>query len=120
MTVGSEVKWEGKIEVNGVSTSIAFKVFDSSGKWDFLFRKTLLETFKAVHKYKSDEITIQGKEGSTTLYNQSHIPARIQPTSQCLSTTPVCIVTDETKPNGEEELAEVIIEALKNNSNLFT
>jgi hypothetical protein len=49
--VASEAKWRGKIEVNGVSAEVVFEVFDSGGKWDFLFRKTLLETFKAIHDY---------------------------------------------------------------------
>ena len=35
--------------MNGISTNIAFEIFDSGGKWDFLFGKTLLKTFKAVH-----------------------------------------------------------------------
>jgi hypothetical protein len=44
--VQSEAKWEGRVDVNGISANVAFEVFDSGGKWDFLFRKTLLEMFK--------------------------------------------------------------------------
>ena len=112
--VKSEAKWEGRIEVNGITANTTFEVFDSGGKWDFLFGKTLLETFKAVHNYESDEITVYGNEGKTTLYNQP------QSTTQPLSTAPVCVITDETQPHGDEELAEVDMEALKNNVNLFT
>jgi hypothetical protein len=52
VVVQSEAKWEGRIDVNGISINAAFEVFDSRGKWDFLFGKTLLETFKAVHNYE--------------------------------------------------------------------
>lgn len=47
--VKSEAKWEGKIEVNSVSAEVTFEVFNSGGRWDFLFGKKLLEMFKAVH-----------------------------------------------------------------------
>ena len=43
-----------------VSTDVTFEVFDSGGKWDFLFGKTLLEAFKAIHNYGNDEITLHG------------------------------------------------------------
>ena len=46
MIVGSEATWKGKVEVNGISTDVIFEVFDSGGKWDFLFGKTLLEASK--------------------------------------------------------------------------
>ena len=72
MIVKSEAKWEGRIEINGISANVAFKIFNSSRKWDFLFGKTLLETFKAVHNYESDKITVYGNGGKTTLHNQSH------------------------------------------------
>ena len=120
VVVQSEGKWEGKVEVNGISTNVAFEIFDSGGKWDFLFGKTLLEAFKAIHNYESDEITVHGKGGKSTLRNQSHIMTRLQPATKPSPTTPICIVTDETQPHGEEELSEVDVEALKNDTNLFT
>ena len=75
MIIKSEAKWEGRIEINGISANIAFKIFSSSKKWDFLFGKTLLETFKAVHNYESDKITVYGNGGKTTLHNQAHLVA---------------------------------------------
>jgi hypothetical protein len=48
-------------------------MFDNGGKWDFLFGKTLLETFKAVHNYETDKITVHGTEGKVVLHNQAHI-----------------------------------------------
>ena len=101
--------------INGISTKTTFEVFDSGGKWDFLLGKTLLETLKAVHDYEQDKITIQGAEGEATLVNQAYIKeAQQNPTS------PVCIVTDETQPDEDDQLSEINIETLKNDTNLFT
>ena len=116
--IRSEAKWEGTIDVNGVSAKASFEVFDSDGKWDFLFGKTLLETFKAIHNYEKDEITLHGNEGATTLHNQSHVITQHRQTLQPPS--PVCVISDGDQPQGDEELAEVEVEPLKHNSNLFT
>ena len=120
--IRSEARWEGCVDINGIDADVAFEVFDSGGKWDFLFGKTLLETFKAVHNYESDEITVHGKKGNVTLSNQSHIARTPQPTTQPSSTTliQVCVITDNTQPHEDEELTEVDIEALKKDTNLFT
>ena len=96
--VESEVRWKGKIEVNGINTNVKFEVFDSGGKWDFLFGKALLEKFKVIHDYESDKITVHGTGGKPTLYNQAHIT---QP--QPKPTPPVCIA-NEMQLNGEEDL----------------
>ena len=122
MIIRSEVQWEGRVNINGIGTNVAFEVFDSGGKWDFLFGKALLETFKVVHNYESDEITVHGKKGNVTLSNQSHIARTPQPTTQPSSTTliQVCVITDNTQPHEDEELTEVDIEALKKDTNLFT
>ena len=111
--IESEAKWKGKIEVNGISSEVTFEVFDSGGRWDFLFGKTLLEDFKAIHDYELDEITLHGVEGRTTIQNN------IGTTNQ-QRTTPVCVVTDEEAPNENEDLSEVDVGALKNDANLFT
>ena len=113
--VESEARWKGKIEVNGINTNVEFEVFDSRGKWDFLFGKALLEKFKAIHDYESDKITVHRTGGKTTLYNQAHIT---QP--QPKPTPPVCIVTDEMQMNGDKDLLEVDMGGLKNNTDLFT
>jgi transposase InsO family protein len=120
MIVESEARWEGKIDVNGISARTVFEVFDSGGKWDFLFGKTLLETFKAVHNYESDEITVHGNEGSVILRNQSHTTRRSQSNTQPPTTSHICVVTDETQPHEDEEPAEVDVDALKNDTHLFT
>ena len=97
--IQSEARWEGNVEVNSVSIGVAFEVFDSGGKWDFLFGKTLLKVFKA------------------TLYNQYHIT---QAHPQPAPPFPICIVTDETRLEEEEKLSEINVEALLDNMNLFT
>ena len=114
MVVKSDARWKEKFEVNGISAELMFKVFDSGGKWDFLFGKTLLEKFKAVHEYAQDEITIHSTKGKTTLKNQLYVIAQQSPT------TPVCIVTDEAQLEGGNQLSEVDMEMLKGNTNLFT
>ena len=92
-------------------------MFNSGGKWDFLFGKTLLEAFKAIHDYGPDEITIHGNGEKTTMHNQLHIVN--QPCSQPASKSPICIITEEARADKNEDLLEVNMEALKNNVNLF-
>jgi transposase InsO family protein len=114
--IKSEARWEGEIEVNGVSTTTTFEVFDSGGRWDFLFGKTLLEAFKAVHDYEQDEIKIQGIGGSTTIRNQLKNPNQTQPKIA----TPICVVTEEPTEEENEQLTEVNTEGLRNNTDIFT
>jgi transposase InsO family protein len=111
--IKSEARWKGKIELNGVQTDVAFEVFDSGGKWDFLFGKTLLETFKAVHDYGKDEITIEGYGKKAIISNQSHITK--QPTP-----APICVVTEQKDPEVDEEFLEIETEGFKSNANLYT
>ena len=68
-------------------------MFNSGGKWDFLFGKMLLELFKAVHDYKMDEIAIQGTRGEATLKNHSHMAHQLQ--IILVTPAPICIVTEE-------------------------
>ena len=107
--IKSEGKWEGEIEVNGIKAQVEFEIFDSGGKWDFLFGKTLLETFKAIHDYKTDEITITDANKTTTLTNQAHLQSAV--------TNTITVVADD---NVTEPLSEVNVEALKDNKSLFT
>jgi hypothetical protein len=115
--VKSEARWEGKVKMNGVRADAVFEVFDSGGKWDFLFGKTLLEKFKAVHDYEKDEITIQGEGKTAIVNNQFHINQRQE--THTNNPTPICVVTEET-PDEEEDFQEVETEALKTDKNLYT
>ena len=77
--IQSEAIWEGEIEVKGVRAKVASEVFDSGGRWDFLFGKTLLETFKAIHDYDRDEITISGNGGGQHCVTRHIPPANTNP-----------------------------------------
>ena len=87
--IQSEAKWKGEIEVNGVRAEVVLEVFDSGGKWDFLFGKTLLQTFKATHDYELDEITIQDEDKRMTLCNQAHVSSRAP--NHSMPETPICM-----------------------------
>jgi hypothetical protein len=105
------------VEVDGVRARVAFEVFDSEGKWDFLFGKSLLETYKAVHDYELDEIILKENGKTTTLLNQSRIINQVQ--SLPTLGMPVCVVTEE-PPQDEGQPAEVNVEAFQGDANLFT
>ncbi|KAG1849001.1 hypothetical protein F4604DRAFT_1935078 [Suillus subluteus] len=68
--VSSLAKWEGTIEIEGVQARGEFEVFDSGGGWGFLFGKTMLQAFKAVHEYEMDTMVIADQHKGTTLGNQ--------------------------------------------------
>ena len=36
----SEARWKGEVEMEGIKAEVTFEVFDSRGKWDFLFGNT--------------------------------------------------------------------------------
>ena len=48
-----------------------FEVFNSGGKWAFLFSKLLLKAINCIHNYAQDEIMVSGLSGTCTLYNQA-------------------------------------------------
>jgi hypothetical protein len=116
--VQSEAKWRGKIEINGVSAEVTFEVFDSGGKWDFLLGKTLLKTFRAIHDYEADRITLRGIGGTITIQNQAQTRRRIHNQSQL--ETPICVITEDNRTEGEGEPAEVEVEIPQGDKNLFT
>ncbi|KAG2352784.1 hypothetical protein BDR07DRAFT_1497656 [Suillus spraguei] len=72
--IPSEAVWKGDIVIGGIWAAGEFKVFQSGGGWEFLFRKQLLQTFKAVHDYKVDDVSVTGIGGMTILCNR--IPAK--------------------------------------------
>jgi hypothetical protein len=59
--VKSSGRWEGEIGMKNITVKGAFEIFDSKGNWDFLFGKTLLKAFKAIHDYNTDEVKIEGE-----------------------------------------------------------
>ncbi|KAJ7248274.1 hypothetical protein B0H12DRAFT_986450, partial [Mycena haematopus] len=61
--------WEGYIRFGGARVRASFEVFPSGGSWSFLFGKPLLESFRAVHDYAADTITVPGAVGTTVVPN---------------------------------------------------
>ncbi|KAF8222827.1 hypothetical protein L208DRAFT_1320414, partial [Tricholoma matsutake] len=68
--VPSARTWTEIITAGDVSHKKTFEVFDSNGAWSALFRKPLLEKFKAVHNYNLDTITIPKGDSWVVLQNQ--------------------------------------------------
>jgi hypothetical protein len=117
LVVQSEARWEGEVEVEGIRAKLAFEVFDSGGKWDFLFGKSLLETFKAIHNYERDEIILKETNKTATLYNQSHIMHSQTKHPE----SPICVVTGETQqPEDDNQPMEVDMDAFQGDGSLFT
>jgi hypothetical protein len=48
--------WKGTVELEGITVTGSFEVFDSGGGWDFLFGKRLMTAFRAIHDYATDEV----------------------------------------------------------------
>jgi hypothetical protein len=119
--VKSSGRWEGEISVKNITGKGAFEVFDSKGNWDFLFGKTLLKAFKAIHDYNTDEVKIEGVGGLTILKNQVYtMEARKHPKLRA-TTPPICVVTEEEQHlDGDNPAAEIKVKALQENNNLFT
>ncbi|KAF8883355.1 hypothetical protein CPB84DRAFT_1686359, partial [Gymnopilus junonius] len=121
--VKSAGRWEGEIEVEGISTLGSVEVFDSGGTWDFLFGKTLLTAFKAVHDYNTDEITLKGANGCVIIQNQVQLledEKHTNQTDQSSKVAPICVITEDEQPfEGEESIVEINIEPSKDDT-LFT
>jgi len=67
--VQSEAVWNGVLELGGIQEEAEFKIFDSRGSWEFLFRKPLLHHFRALHDFTTDTVTIQSACESVILHN---------------------------------------------------
>ena len=98
----------------------SFEVFDSLGAWDFLLGKRMKNAFKAIHNYEVDEVTIKNEDKQVILKNQFHImEARRRPNQQ--EPTPIGILTeDQQQVDDEDTAAEVDVETLQSNADLFT
>jgi hypothetical protein len=53
--VKSQVMWTGKVRLGSIQAEGTIEVLDSGGGWLFLFRKLMLQAFKANHDYKPGE-----------------------------------------------------------------
>ena len=73
--------WKGTVELNSTTMEGSFKVFDSGGRWDFLFRKRLMTAFAAVHDYDTDKVFIPRHQ--LTLRNQHDITIQQRHQASC-------------------------------------
>lgn len=71
--------WKGTVELEGITVTGSFEIFDSGGGWDFLFGKRLMTVFKAVHDYATDEVFLPAQQ--CTLQNQYNAAYQIAQTS---------------------------------------
>jgi hypothetical protein len=81
----SEAIWSGTVELDGVRTTGAFKVFDSAGGWSFLLGKPMLQLFQAHHNYECDVIQVSDTTRRAVLTNQIDNPYYAHRASQGLS-----------------------------------
>ncbi|KAJ7869413.1 hypothetical protein B0H13DRAFT_1896655 [Mycena leptocephala] len=68
--VSSQAAWEGTLEMEGITATGPFEVFDSGGGWAFLFGRPLLRAFRAVHDFGQDIVSINVGGVRATLSNQ--------------------------------------------------
>ena len=69
VVVPSQGVWNGVLELGSLRSEGEFEVFNSGGRWEFLFRKPLLRCFKVQHDFDVDTITIQLVQKSMVLHN---------------------------------------------------
>ena len=60
----------GTIDVAGTETTQSCEVFESNGAFQVILGKPWLHSVQAVHKYDTDEITIQVQGQMTTITNK--------------------------------------------------
>jgi hypothetical protein len=68
--VKSQAMWTGMVRLGKIKVQGTIEVFDSGGGWLFLFRKPMLQAFKANHNYKQDIIQVRDSHNITKLKNQ--------------------------------------------------
>src|SRR6266481_6673108 len=67
--IPSQGQWTSVIDVAGTETTQSLEVFDSNGAFQVILGKPWLHHVQAMHKYETDEITIQVKGRTTTIRN---------------------------------------------------
>jgi hypothetical protein len=74
-------RWSGCVTLGGQTAKAAFEIFPSGGGWSLLFRKPLLQAFKAIHDYKDDTLRIPHNDNWTVLTNKYAKPTVIDEVS---------------------------------------
>jgi hypothetical protein len=70
LIVPSQAVWKGMMVLGGVTFQGEFKVFNSKGRWAFLFGKPLMRAARTTHDFKMDIVKIHTESGAVTLSNQ--------------------------------------------------
>jgi hypothetical protein len=52
--------------------------YSIAGGWSFLFGKPMLQAFKAIHDYETDQVQVSGIGGTKILYNHSKQQAAVE------------------------------------------
>ncbi|KAF8229203.1 hypothetical protein L208DRAFT_1177025, partial [Tricholoma matsutake] len=85
--IPSEAVWRGTMRLRGAEFQGEFEVFNSNGRWAFLFGKPLMRAARATHNFEADTIEIHSKTGTITLTNQIDEEAAEHATSLGVSLT---------------------------------
>ncbi|TFK64742.1 hypothetical protein BDN72DRAFT_740074, partial [Pluteus cervinus] len=54
-------RWEGQINIRGITAVDSFEIFQSKDRWNVLIGKPLKTKLRAIHHYEKDEIQIGGE-----------------------------------------------------------
>ena len=68
--IASKGTWTGTIDVAGTEMTQSCEVFESNGAFQVILGKLWLHSMQAIHKYNTDEITIQVQGQTTTITNE--------------------------------------------------
>ena len=72
--IESEGTWTGTVDVAGTATTQSLEVFKSNGAFQVILGKLWLHSIQAIHRYDTDEITIQAQGHTTTITNDEEPP----------------------------------------------
>ena len=74
--IASKGTWMGTIDVAGTEMTQSCEVFESNGAFQVILGKPWLHSVQAIHKYDTDEITIQVQGQTTTITNEEDADPR--------------------------------------------
>ena len=74
--ITSKGTWTGTIDMAGTETTQSCEVFDSNGAFQVILGKPWLCSVQAIHKYDTDEITIQVQGQTMTITNEEDTDPR--------------------------------------------
>ena len=69
--IASKGTWTGTIDVAGTAMTQSCEVFEPNGAFQVILGKPWLRSVQAVHRYDTDEITIQAQGLTSTINNDN-------------------------------------------------